>query len=303
MKKVLPLLLGAAVLLAICGCAYGAASSQQGTPYDLYFMEADLSAVPGGDALRAETVYLEEGMETQELAETLMARLLAGPSDSTLENPIPAGTELLSLELKGAKALVDLTSAYRSLSGVELTLADYAITLTLTQLPQIAVVSITVRGQELAYRDAQTFTARDVLLSSNEDVIGTVPATLYFLNEEGALAPEERALDLYEGDTQTSAVVRALEAGPEDRALQPVQPEGFQVKSTWLEEDVCYVNLSSTQLESLPEDADLRLTLEALARSLCSLDTVDEVRFLVDGDFAEEYGGVSIGDPYIAPAA
>ena len=66
----------------------------------------------------------------------------------------------------------------------------------------IAVVGITVRGQELAYRDTQTFTARDVLLSSNEDVIGTVPVTLYFLNEAGKLAPEERTLDLYEGDTQ-----------------------------------------------------------------------------------------------------
>lgn len=303
MKKLLPLLLGGAVLLAICGCAYGAATSQQGTPYDLFFVEADLSAVPGGDALRAETVYLEEGKEPRELAEALMERLLAGPSDTTLKNPIPAGTELLSLELKGAQALVDLTSAYRSLSGVELTLADYAITLTLTQLPQIAVVSITVRGQELAYRDIQTFTPRDVLLSSNEDVIGTVLATLYFLDEENALAAEERTLDLYEGDTQTSAVVRALETGPEDRSLHPVQPEGFQVKSTWLEEDVCYVNLSSTQLETLPEDADLGLTLEALARSLCSLDTVDEVRFLVDGDFAEEYGGVSIADPYLAPVS
>mgnify|MGYP000367491579 FL=1 len=66
---------------------------------------------------------------------------------------------------------------------------------------------------------------------------------------------------------------------------------------------MCYVNLSSTQLETLPEDADLGLTLEALARSLCSLDTVDEVRFLVDGDFAEEYGGVSIADPYLAPVS
>ena len=83
----------------------------------------------------------------------------------------------------GAYAKVDLSSNYRSLSGVALTLADYAITLTLTQLPQIAIVSITVRGQDLAYRDTQTFTARDVLLSSNEDVIGTVPATLYFLDE------------------------------------------------------------------------------------------------------------------------
>lgn len=296
MRKLVSLLLCAAALLS--GCARGG-ESQQGTAYSLYFLEADLESVPGGDALRAETVYLEEDLGTTALAEALVERLLEGPSDATLENPIPAGTSLLSLELNGAYAKVDLSSNYRSLSGVALTLADYAITLTLTQLPQIAIVSITVRGQDLAYRDTQTFTARDVLLSSNEDVIGTVPATLYFLDEEGRLAPEERTLDLYEGDTQVSAVARALELGPENRSLRLVQPEEFQVKSVWLEEDVCYVNLSSSQLETLPEETDMPMILQALALSLCSLDTVSEVRFLVDGDFAAEYGGASIADPYI----
>lgn len=296
MRKLVSLLLCAAALLS--GCARGG-ESQQGTAYSLYFLEADLESVPGGDALRAETVYLEEDLGTTALAEALVERLLEGPSDATLENPIPAGTSLLSLELNGAYAKVDLSSNYRSLSGVALTLADYAITLTLTQLPQIAIVSITVRGQDLAYRDTQTFTARDVLLSSNEDVIGTVPATLYFLDEEGRLTPEERTLDLYEGDTQVSAVARALELGPENRSLRLVQPEEFQVKSVWLEEDVCYVNLSSSQLETLPEETDMPMILQALALSLCSLDTVSEVRFLVDGDFAAEYGGASIAAPYI----
>ena len=296
MRKLVSLLLCAAALLS--GCARGG-ESQQGTAYSLYFLEADLESVPGGDALRAETVYLEEDLGTTALAEALVERLLEGPSDATLENPIPAGTSLLSLELNGAYAKVDLSSNYRSLSGVALTLADYAITLTLTQLPQIAIVSITVRGQDLAYRDTQTFTARDVLLSSNEDVIGTVPATLYFLDEEGRLTPEERTLDLYEGDTQVSAVARALELGPENRSLRLVQPEEFQVKSVWLEEDVCYVNLSSSQLETLPEETDMPMILQALALSLCSLDAVSEVRFLVDGDFAAEYGGASIADPYI----
>ncbi len=296
MRKLVSLILCAAALLS--GCA-GGGESQQGTAYNLYFLEADLESVPGGDALRAETVYLEEDLGTTALAEALVERLLEGPSDATLENPIPAGTSLLSLELNGAYAKVDLSSNYRSLSGVALTLADYAITLTLTQLPQIAIVSITVRGQDLAYRDTQTFTDRDVLLSSNEDVIGTVPATLYFLDEEGRLAPEERTLDLYEGDTQVSAVARALELGPENRSLRLVQPEEFQVKSVWLEEDVCYVNLSSSQLETLPEERDMPMILQALALSLCSLDTVSEVRFLVDGDFAAEYGGASIAAPYI----
>ena len=73
------------------------------------------------------------------------------------------------------------------------------------------------------------------------------------------------------------------------------------MRSVWLEEDVCYVNLSSSQLETLAPEADLQTAVEALARSLCSLDTVDEARFLVDGEFTRRYGTVDISEPYMFP--
>ena len=130
-------------------------------------------------------------------------------------------------------------------------------------------------------------------------MVGTVQAVLYFLDENGVLAPEERTLELYEGDTQVFAVARALENGPESKKLSAVLPEGFRVRSVWLEEDVCYVNLSSSQLETLAPEADLQTAADSLARSLCSLDTVDEVRFLVDGEFGRWYGSVDISEPYV----
>ena len=94
-------------------------------------------------------------------------------------------------------------------------------------------------------------------------------------------------------------MARALENGPESKKLSAVLPEGFRVRSVWLEEDVCYVNLSSSQLETLAPEADLQTAADSLARSLCSLDTVDEVRFLVDGEFGRWYGSVDISEPYV----
>lgn len=290
-----------AVLLLATGCAYAVVTDQQAADeYLLYFQEADLSGAAGGDALRAEKRQLEsaETWNTAFLAEQLVTELLNGPQDETLKGVVPAGTVLLSLELEGSRAKVDLSSSYRILSGVSLTLADYAITLTLTQLPEISSVSITVRGEELAYRDTQRFDARDLLMSTNEDVVGTVTAQLYFLSEGGLLLTEERTLDLYEGDSQADAVVEALAAGPTEKTLYPVLPEGFQVKSVWLEENVCYVNLPTAALAEIPAESRLDLALRALVRSLSGLETVDEVRFLVDGEFAESYGGVSLTVPY-----
>ena len=195
---------------------------------------------------------------------------------------------------------MDLSSRYRLLSGVALSLADYAITLTLTQLPEISVVNITVRGQQLAYRDRQNFTAGDVLFSTNEDVISSVAATLYLLDEDGRLAPREMTLDLYEGDTQVGAVVRALLAATEDEQLRSPLPEGFQVTSVRLDEDTCYVDLPTAALPGMGEEPDMTRALRALADSLLSLRAVAEVRYLVDGEYAALYGAAPVMEPYTA---
>ncbi len=281
MKKCLCLLLFLALLT---GCRR---EETERTPYLLYFQEADLTYSAGDGAFRTENIYLyDERVESSaQLAETLMQELLKGPSDETLKNPLPAGTTLLSLELSGGRAVVDLSSHYGTLSGVALTLADSAIAMTLSQVPEISAVQITVRGRELAYRERQVLNVREVLLTPEEDVISTVDVTLYFRNGAGVLVPEERTLDLYEGDTQVTAVAKALEGGPENRDLLSPLPEGFQVKSVWLEENICYVNLSSALLEGLDTGA-LHTARQALEISLLSLEGVEEVRFLVDGEFS-----------------
>lgn len=284
-------------LLMVIGGTIGTVSIRQENvhSYSLYFVEEDLRAAGGGDALRAEERTVNDGaLSTEELAGTLMEELMKGPVDPTLESPFPKGTGVNLVERKGTEIHVDLSGAYSSLSGVELSLADYAVTMTLTQLPDVARVRITVAGSDLDYRSRQVFLARDILFVPKEDVVGTVTAQLYFLNEAGELVPEERTLSLYEGDTQVSAVIRALENGPEAKVLQTVWPEGFKVRKSWLEEGTCYVSLSSALLEGQPDPAALTQAIGSLEASLMSLEAVEEVRFLVDGEFSETYGPVTL---------
>ena len=294
MKKQICLLLLVPLLLLPAGCRR---EEPARTAYDLYFQEADLTYSAGESPFRTETVYLYDA-ETDaapRLAEELVRELLKGPADETLKSTFPAGTTLLSLEIEGDRARVDLSPSYESLSGVALTLADSAIAMTLSQVPEVSSVQITVRGRELAYREQPVLNLRDILLTPEEDVISTVEARLYFLNQEGRLTAAEQILDLYEGDTQVSAVAKALEGRPEGRDLLSPLPEGFQVKSVWLEEDICYVNLSSALLEGLGESA-LQTALRALEDSLSSLEAVEEVRFLVDGEFRRDLGAFGGGE-------
>ena len=292
MKKRLCLLL--ALLLLLPGCRR---EEPARTAYALYFQEADLTYSAGESPFRTETVYLydAETDTASRLAEALMNELLKGPADETLKSALPTGTTLLSLEIEGDRARVDLSPSYESLSGVALTLADGAIALTLAQVPEVSSVQITVRGRELAYRERQVLNIRELLLTPEEDVISTVEVMLYYLDQEGRLTAAEQTLDLYEGDTQVSAVARALEEKPEGRDLYSPLPEGFQVKSAWLEEDICYVNLSSAALEGLADHA-ARAALQALENSLTSLEAVEEVRFLIDGEFRRDLGLLGGGE-------
>lgn len=294
MKKQICLLLLVPLLLLPAGCRR---EEPARTAYDLYFQEADLTYSAGESPFRTETVYLydAETDTASRLAEALMNELLKGPADETLKSALPTGTTLLSLEIEGDRARVDLSPSYESLSGVALTLADGAIALTLAQVPEVSSVQITVRGRELAYRERQVLNIRELLLTPEEDVISTVEVMLYYLDQEGRLTAAEQTLDLYEGDTQVSAVARALEEKPEGRDLYSPLPEGFQVKSAWLEEDICYVNLSSAALEGLADHA-ARAALQALENSLTSLEAVEEVRFLIDGEFRRDLGLLGGGE-------
>lgn len=297
MKKSTAAFLACLLLLPLLsGCAKREPGIKNGKTYYLYYEVRNLETVRGGDAIGRErtSVEPEVAQNTRRLARTLVSRLLEGPKTKQLRAAIPDETLLLSFRLNKAHATVNLSAAYGSLSGIELSIADYSIALTLVQIPGIQTVSVTVRGQELDYREIHNFSKSDVLHSSKEDVVGTVTASLYFLKTDGTLMAERRNMQLYEGDTQVQAVLQAMQKGPESAELLPVLPNDFTVHSIWTEDDVCYVNLSTGALKKMPKDTNLKTVLHALSRSLRSLETVNSVQYLVDGKFLSTYGGVSL---------
>ena len=264
--------------LLLAACVRGGGTEGENS-YTIYYPAAELRDVPGEDAIVARTVQLPDAdtFTQEELAQRLLERLLADAPDAGVRAPMPGGTTLLSLSVLGNWARVDFSRQYARLAGIDLTLADYCVTLTLTQLDGVNAVSITSGGRELPYRETQTLTAADPLLSMREDALRPITVSLYFLDPtSGALRVEKRALALYEGQTRVNAL-----------------PEEFTVLSARVEEGTCYLNL--------PSDADLgispRQTVESLVLSLCSLDTVERVQIVVDGEIAAQLNGVNVGEP------
>lgn len=285
MKK-LPLFILAllAALVAFASCAKSAQEDEE-SGYALYFL-SDLDASGGGDAIAASSVRFtpDETMSTEDCVRALMELLFAGPDEAALHSPIPEGTALRSLKVSGRRAEIDLSAQYARLSAIDLSLADYCITLTLSQLPNVNAVSITANGSELPYRKTQVLLSADTLLSSRESGLRPITVQLYFLDSEtGELRAEQQTLALYEGQTRVNALLEALAQGPEDDSLLSLLPEDFSVVSSRIENGVCYLSIPANV--SLPEDEGTRaLLFGSLEKSILSLSGVDEVQILIEGE-------------------
>jgi len=294
-RRITALLLALWLLWALSACTHTGETNAEDR-FLLYYPAADLRTVTGGDAVVTRDIIIAGAADltTQELAERLLEALLGGAADAATSAPMPAGTSVLELSVFGKWARVDLSRQYTRLAGIDLTLADYCVTLTLTQLDGINAVSITSGGRELPYRHTQVLTAADPLLSTQESALRPVTVSLYFLDKAtGELRAERQALALYEGQTRVNALLEALLRGPESDDLQPLLAEDLTILSVRVEEGTCYLNL--------PADADLGptpdLALRSLVRSLCSLDNIDRVQLVVDGEIVPLFSGLEVGEP------
>lgn len=294
-KRLLPLLGAALVLLSACSGGLSESAAPEGS-YQMYYVVTDQDRCAA--AVDYE-YYVPEG--TIPLVPELMRRLLAGPETLGLENPFPEGVRLRAWSMWENQVRVNLSEQYGGLSGVELTLADYCIALTLCQLEGVEQVYITVEGEEMPFRRVQQMSADDVILSGAEEESVHVGVNLWFPRTQWfGLGVENRQVTRNEEDTLRGVVLDAWLAGPEYASLTSYVPEGTRLLGAELEEGICYVNLSAEFLEGEPEDWQrARLLLYSLVNTLGSLDSVEGVQLLVEGEVVPSYGGISTGRPLI----
>ena len=276
----------ALVLLALAGCGV-VQKEQEGLR--LYYA-ASLDTHRGGDAIDSVTIDWDELPQGDQVAraESVLALLMGMCQEKGFQSPIPAGTTLRSVTIIGGTACVDFSGSYGQLSGMALTIADYCVALSLTQLDGIYAVRITVNEQELAYRDNDLFLAGDVLLTSMDDVVRTLTARLYFPNSDGDLTAEARLLTQYEGQSAAGVVLSALGDGPSDDDLQPLAEKGLSGMTVRMDNGVCQLNVASASMEELEDDTARQLLL-CVTQSLQSLEGISSVQLYIDGTYAETY--------------
>lgn len=284
----------AAVLLLLCGCAPQAEEPGMKLCFPAAAVEKEVPR-PGAQAVRWEALEQDGDAGVEEL----MAALLDGPEEDGLMNPFPPGVRVQSWEVENGLLSLDLSAPYGELSGVELTLADYCITLTMCQLEQVERVQITVDGDPLVQRSRQSFSPDDVIFTGAEEEPRQLSAELYFPRVMGrSLGFETRELTLTEDDDLYLTLTQTLMAGPEDPNLRTLFPEGTRLLGTWVDDSVCYVNFSAEFLSLAPETAEEQnLLLYSVVDTLGNLNSVSAVQLLVEGERPPAFGGLETNLP------
>ena len=135
-KRLLPLL--TALLLLLCACR--SQHSAQPEDFLLYFAVSDEQH--HGSAIDSQS----SGISADTSPEALINALLSGPTQETLSSPFPKGLSLRSCQLEDGVLSVEFSEPYGGLSDVGLTVADYCVVLTVSQLDGIEFVEIRAAG-------------------------------------------------------------------------------------------------------------------------------------------------------------
>lgn len=155
MKRLTALFLALCLSLVLTGCV-GSGSSGR---YQLYF-RADPETSPHGSALASQR-YQGKGTPT---VDDLCQALFSGPTEKGLVSPFPQGVTLQNWSLEDGLLTLDLSEQYGGLADVSLTLADYCLVLTLSQLEGVEAVQIQSAGHTYHSRSHQSLTAGEALL-------------------------------------------------------------------------------------------------------------------------------------------
>ncbi len=151
-------------LLCILGCFCAGCSAQEAAPsqevYEIYFPQRLASFHQ--PALGREPLLVSAG---EDPVEAILEALLQPPKKESLKRIIPSGVVVRDWRLSEGTLYVDFSSFYGLLSGIDLTLADYSVTMSLIQIIDVEAVVLTVEGASIDYRDRNRLFLEDIICS------------------------------------------------------------------------------------------------------------------------------------------
>ena len=288
-RKLIVLFIVLVILIPCSVLVYDTVVSSNEERVDFYYMMSD----GGMGALKKNIPRTDR----EEMLKNVLAILQEGPNADGATASMPQNLEIRSVTLEQATVTVDFSEEYLQMNDLEETICRSSVVWTLTSLDFVKNVRILVEGEPLKNQNGEAYAIfnRDNVWIDTEisaETTGYAILTLYFANAEGTdLVAEERVVEVNANQTREKTVLEQLIAGPEEKGSVATIPVGTKIKDvTTTDDGTCYVNLSQEfVLKHTGGEREELLTIYSIVNSLCELDQIDRVQFLVEGKKLDTY--------------
>ena len=262
-----------------------ASESDYQAELELWFPSAD------GSCLLSERRQLTIAQD-KPLAEYAAEELLRGPQRSDAVPAAPEGTSLLSVRITGGICIVDLSEEYyqgRPTSPREERLMIYALVNTMTSLPGVDLVQITVEGRRL---EEYTYIRLTEPLPQAEEFTypvlmkwGWFVVDLYLEAANGKLVAVPVPTDDHEYPdtlTMTGRAIELLFSLDRTWGYRSPIPEGTRLLGVEAQERICTIQVSREFL--VGNTRQRTLAAEALAATAIGVGNYQGVRIRVENE-------------------
>ena len=237
----------------------------------------------------------------------VLTLLCSVPDNKELKATLTSGINIITYSYDGEQVIVSLGEKYKELSGTTKVLTRAALVRSLTNIPDVNYVMLTVNGESLTDLSGNAIGAMTADMFVNnagtqvEKVESKVTLRLYFANETGdGLVAVNRELT-HNADlsnvSMEKLVVEQLISGPaSDETFPTVSPDTKLVNIT-VKDGVCYLTFDSAMLTAV-NNVTTDVTIYSIVNSLVELSNINKVQISIDGNkdgkFRDKYEASTI---------
>ena len=268
------------LVLAVAGCSR---EQEQENGYKVYYVNTE------GTHL-VDVSYTPQAETFEEMMEELLGALAQAPAGYL--SALPENVTINGYE-RGIDALrIDFSEEYYELSNTDEVLLRAAVVKTVSQIPGVVKIMITVGGEQLQGADEQPVPAMDAdtFIDTKEGGINSylyAKLTLYFANEDGErLIREERNLHYSSNMVLERVVLEELIRGPEHSGEKALFTDDVKIESVNIQNGICTIGFDG-EANRAPSDnpPDAETVLYAVVNSICeTCDDITGVKFEIDGE-------------------
>lgn len=258
----------------------------QGTPVDISYLNKSETK------LVTERHYLTS-TDTKDMIVEVLTLLCSVPDNKELKATLTSGINIITYSYDGEQVIVSLGEKYKELSRTTEVLTRAALVRSLTNIPEVNYVMLTVNGESLTDTSGNAIGAMtsDMFVNNAgaqvEAVDSTVTLRLYFANEEGdGLVAVNREL-AHNADISNvpmeKLVVEQLISGPANDDTYPTISPDTKLVNITVRDNICYLTFDSAMLTAV-NNVTTDVTVYSLVNSLVELSNINKVQISIDGN-------------------